>query len=288
MGLLEPSESNKDNLETGGFQMSCDLLQIAMKHIDTKFNEYITPRQSIRPQVTNINGLSNVGKQLYYRGNLVSSSALDLVFQRLVTFFKNCNKRCILVAHNCAFDAPRLIKAIRNQSLVDKFSEVILGFVDTLPMFRKKFPERKGKEQCTLISLVEKILDLPTKKAHDANYDVYLLVNLTQHHFTLEDIAMNQKPFNEFISAQLSQEKSREMFLTLDPLKGNITNTIRKQMADADMNYNSLSNKLSQEGPKKTVQFLKQTVNEKATVIKPKKIIEVISKHLSSIVEHNN
>lgn len=111
-----------------------------MKHGDSKFNKYITPRSNIRPQVTEVHSLGNIASQLYYRGQPVPSFTLQSVLEELLAYLKNCHKPCILVAHNCAFDAPRLVKAIRSKSLVDEFQKVIVGFVDTLPLFRKKFP----------------------------------------------------------------------------------------------------------------------------------------------------
>lgn len=60
------------------------------------------------------------------------------------------------VAHNCSFDAPRLVIAIHEVHLKDEFSMVIESFVDTLPLFRKKFPGTS----CSLETLAQKKFSL--------------------------------------------------------------------------------------------------------------------------------
>ncbi|XP_066601163.1 uncharacterized protein [Prorops nasuta] len=313
MGLLAPQEPNKNNfdplhaiafkwtiadalnhtvgivifdLETSGFQMTCDLLQIAAKYGNTKFNEYIKPGKTIRPQVTEVNGLSSIGNQLYYRGRLVSSSPLVLVLEKFFKFLNDFNKPCLLVAHNCAFDAPRLIKAIRNASLVDQFRKVVIGFVDTLPLIRKKFPERNGKGQCTLTALAEDI-SIPISNAHDAYYDVYLLELICQHHFTIDELENSQKSFDEFLQAQLSLELSQGLLGTLNPLKSGVSLPIRRRMAGAGISYDILIRKFTQEGPEKTIELLQQKVNGKPSVIKTKKVMEIILRHLSVSTKEN-
>lgn len=307
MGLLAPEESYKENLdtfhnmqlkwttadmvkqpiaivffdlETNGLTIRCDLLQIAMKHGGMKFNEYVRPRKGIRPQVTDVNGLSCAGSQLYYRGNAVPSSPLQAVLQQLLKFLTNCNKPCLLVAHNCAFDAPRLIKAIRNSLLVEQFREVIAGFVDTLPLIKKKFPEAKGKGQCTLSTLAEE-LSLSTSNAHDADYDVYLLECLSQYHFNVVELENAKKSFDEVLQLQINQEQSQILLNTLDPLKEYVSLTIRKRMAAASISYDDLVRKFNQEGQEKAIELLQQKVNGKATVVKSKKIMDVILRCLS-------
>lgn len=59
-----------------------------------------------------------------------------------------------MIAHNCPFDAPRLLRAIQNENLINDFRIVISSFQDTLKLFKRKFPDRKGSKQLSLTSLV--------------------------------------------------------------------------------------------------------------------------------------
>lgn len=53
-------------------------------------------------------------------------------------------------------------------------------------------------------------------------------------------------------------------------------------MANAGITYNILIERFSQGGPKKTEELLQHIVNGKPTVIKTKKILDIISNHLNS------
>ena len=51
--------------------------------------------------------------------------------------------RCLLVAHNASFDTPRLLRLISKHGMINEF-RVIVGFADTLVIFKKVLSDRKG------------------------------------------------------------------------------------------------------------------------------------------------
>ena len=64
------------DLETSGFEMNCDVLQIACKCGYVVFNDYIRPTKCISPKVTEKNGLSDVEGELFLLGHKIKSNPL--------------------------------------------------------------------------------------------------------------------------------------------------------------------------------------------------------------------
>lgn len=112
------------------------------------FNEYIRPNKNITLAASKVNGLTNEGHDLFLHGRSVPAKPLHVVTNELLQFLKDLEKPCVLIAHNCAIDAP-LMRLINHIGLVTEFTHVIDGFVDTLPLFRNKFPS----EDCSLVKL---------------------------------------------------------------------------------------------------------------------------------------
>ena len=86
--------------------------------------------------------------------------------------------------HYSNFDAPRLLSKIQAVSLMEQFSKIIVGFSDTLSLFKKRFPNKKEKNSLTLTALAQELDNVPVMNAHDALYDVILLDKLVSKFFT--------------------------------------------------------------------------------------------------------
>ncbi|KAF7998552.1 hypothetical protein HCN44_010960 [Aphidius gifuensis] len=163
------------DLETSGFQADCDILQVAMKCGDFTFAKYLSPGSAkIHPKATEANGLRKEGTDLYWNEKKVPTEQSQVVVHKMYSFLKSLDHPCVLIAHNCSFDAPRLTRLIMKESRVHEISTVIIGFVDTLPLFKNKFPERKGPGACSLTTLPSETMSLATEGAHNAFYDLYM------------------------------------------------------------------------------------------------------------------
>jgi len=121
------------------------------------FNEYIRPNENISLTASKVNGLTNKGHDLFLHVRSVPAKSLHVVANEMLQFLKGLEKPCVLIAHNCAFDAPRLIRLINQVGLVTEFTHVD-GFVDTLSLFRK-FPG----EDCSLVKQLETLLYIQKK-----------------------------------------------------------------------------------------------------------------------------
>ena len=173
------------DLETGGFELTRDILQISMKSGESIFNCFITPTSTIEPNVSKIHGMYRVHKQLLQHGKEVNTKPRRLVFDNLLDFLRKLEKMCIFFAHNCRFDSTRVVFAIKELNLLEEYRKVISGFSDTLYLFRPRFPNRTDGYK--LISLASE-LSLSCNNAHDAQFDVTMLEKLTISYLNVDDI----------------------------------------------------------------------------------------------------
>ena len=155
--------------------MNDDVLQIAMKYNNTVFNKYINPTKCINSKASTVHGLTKENNDLYLRGVKVVSSPVRIALNELLTFLQNIGKPCVLVAHNCNFDATRLCLKIKEAYLAEEFRKLTVSFTDSLSLFRKRFPARNAKGAHKLGTLAEQLMSLCTKGAHDVIYDVIFL-----------------------------------------------------------------------------------------------------------------
>lgn len=179
------------DLETSGLYANCDILQLAARYGSQAFAQYIQPASNIPITASKVNGLTNKGRNLYFNGNQVDAYPLKQVLEKFLEFLVNINRPCLLIAHNCAYDAPRFLRAIKKVDLSDSFERVIDGFADTLPLFRAT---RKNN---SLSTLVNEKFSLDSTKLHDATYDVLMLQNIAFLYFpNEEDFLGSYKSFN--------------------------------------------------------------------------------------------
>lgn len=204
------------DIETSGFEANCDVLQLGFKCGDKIFNKYINPTRSISAKATEADGLINVEEELFSHGEKVSSSPLRLVLARSLQYLQQLNKPCTLLAHNCTFDSTRLTRMIKECSLESDFESVIAGFADTLQLFRKKFPERTSKGACSLTTLASEIVNLSTRKAHNAIYDVILLEQLVFYCFSFEFIIERNVTFLRVLPIPFKKGRTQQNLKSLE------------------------------------------------------------------------
>lgn len=252
------------DLETGGFDMSDDILQICAKYKNLVFNEYVKPTKPIHFKASELTGLSTDYGELYYRGAKVSCSPIRLVLSNLLVFLKSVGKKCVLLAHNgFKFDCVRLLTKIKSASLIEEFNSVVSSFSDSLVLFENRFPERKsaGKGSLKLTTLASEILHLPVDNAHDAFYDVVILEKLVLHHFSYDEIiSISKSP--EVIMEEMVARKNRPMLLkNLDPLDGHIPKALKERLANAHISFDLLVDTFLQ-GEENFSEFLDQRAKD--------------------------
>ncbi|KAK0159464.1 hypothetical protein PV327_011114 [Microctonus hyperodae] len=164
------------DLETGGYKVGKDILQIAMKNENLCFNIYITPRQLVDASASTVHGLTYKDKQVYLNGKGMSSVTRKFAFSKTIEFLKSLKKKLILIAHNCLFDTRHFMHAVTQLLQIEALCDIIIEFSDSLPLFKLKLPNRPNKY--SLAVLGEKLLQTSMSSAHNALFDVEVLEKL--------------------------------------------------------------------------------------------------------------
>lgn len=163
------------DLETGGFSPDCDILQIAAIHGTEKFSCYVTPTKPIMPKASEVTGLTCNYGQLFFHSTLVDTVSLRVAMGEFHKWLLSLREKPYIVTHNLTFDGPRLLKAIDFSNLNYDFQEIVLGFVDSVPVIRTVTGRSgKGNETTKLTGLAE-WLKISSHGAHDAERDVDVL-----------------------------------------------------------------------------------------------------------------
>ena len=125
------------DLKTGGLSKSADILQIAAKCQNFTFSVYIKPSQQINEGANLVTGLRYDDGNLTLHGNILKTVPLSDAIIAFYEFLYLFQKKCVLTAHNCNFDCPRLLNAVKITFMEKYYQSVILGFADTLPLIKK-------------------------------------------------------------------------------------------------------------------------------------------------------
>lgn len=161
------------DLETTSLKSDCDIIQISALHNNDMFNSYVIPDKMIDPVAAEITGIDCFGDEMYVRGNPVSAYPPKEALENFLAWIEK-RSPVVMLAHNAQFDYTRLFHALETHKLYDKFSEHIEGFVDTLRLFKSKFPKMVNYKQETLAKNILK----KSYSSHNSAEDVKILREL--------------------------------------------------------------------------------------------------------------
>lgn len=236
------------------------------------------PTQTICNSASEITGLRQVNDDLYLRNEkletLETVDALKSVLQFLISL--SAKRKCLLVAHNARFDTPRLLRAIENNNLINDF-QIITAFSDTLLMFKKMFPERKGPNVFKLETLVNDFLktDNSTGHFHDALFDVTALQDLV-YAFNCENCLFGlSKTFQECYTQLLTNRKKKYGLQFLTELTKVVSSPIVERLCLNNITFASLVSTYKNGGEKAIIEMLSEKTmeNKKPKVTKNSQVI---------------
>ena len=173
------------DLETTSLSDICDLVQISAQTLDREcaFNCYILPVAPISPAASRVTGLTKQGNNLFCHSKLVPSVSLTEGLEMFSNWLSSLNKQIVLVGHNIkSFDIKHFKRHVKYHELDSKF-DMIVGYIDTLPLFKSLYPKLTSYSQT---SLYAKIIG-GKYDAHNAIGDVKALAEL----LTLPNIDCN-------------------------------------------------------------------------------------------------
>lgn len=265
------------DLETAGFEIESDILQIAAISEAFEFNVYILPSQAIPIHVTKINSLHNENGDLYFKNKKVDAVTLENALLAFSEFINIVSPSCLLVAHNARFDVPRLLNAITNCKIQDRF-QIVTGFSDTLKLFKTVYPFRKGPGAFKLINLAQDLLETQSPGFfHEALFDVRVLQQLVKVTSKETDLFIFEKKFEKAIEENKINKIINHNVLELAPFKTIVSRDIIKKIAVAGITFQNLKSKCSNEGEDEVIKFLsKCDSSRKPLVTKNKKVLTKI------------
>ncbi|XP_034005123.1 DNA polymerase III PolC-type-like [Trematomus bernacchii] len=142
------------DLETTGLDAkSCHIVQLgASCEHHPIFNDYILPRIPIEYEATGVNGLTVSDGQLLLHGAPVTTVPLYHSLKYFIDYLGSFPGPVLLAAHSAwTFDQIVLMRVLRKFSLFEQFEQVVSGFVDTLLLSKKLYPQLKWFNQPYLV-----------------------------------------------------------------------------------------------------------------------------------------
>lgn len=265
------------DLETSGFSAKADILQIAAKYEKYEFCIYIKPTMKINEKASMVNGLRYIDGNLQLYGQILITSSL---FDAMVSFYQflyRFNRKCILTAHNCSFDYPRIMAAAKKMHMDNHFQSVVLGFADTIPLI-KKCTQLKGKGNNKLKSLADKF-GIEASQVHDAVHDVRILEKIVQKlEIVDKHIVESTLTWGEAIKKKDLSAKIK----SLDILKNCTSIGIRRKMIISDITYDMIFQAYKEGGVKALSVLLGIDENGKIAVTKNAKCLNKIADYLKT------
>lgn len=139
------------DLETTDMEADASICQIAAVAPNSTFNVYTLPEKQISRGASSVTHLQLHDSVLTHKGNIVSSTSIEKGIEGFTSFL-NTYTSVVLCGHNVKnFDTVHLLRHINTSGLRSSFDQAVVGFSDTLPMFRQMFPERSTHSQENLV-----------------------------------------------------------------------------------------------------------------------------------------
>lgn len=116
---------------------------------------------------------------MYYQGKEVTHHHPVNAFLDFITFLSENGKGVYLAAHNCRnFDAVILFNQLHFYNLWGEFCKTVIGFSDTLPMFKTMYPIffKNYKQETLVESYAKKDVEFLQKLVSEKG-DVEILIS---------------------------------------------------------------------------------------------------------------
>ena len=113
------------DIETTGFKATDDVVQIAAKCEDRKFNVYMVPRSRFHPEASRVTGFTVEEGSLFRRNELLVTTPPQEAVRKFLDFLKECSQQVVLVGHNFhRFDGPRLMRLFAEHDLAKELCAI--------------------------------------------------------------------------------------------------------------------------------------------------------------------
>ncbi|KAL7641571.1 UNVERIFIED_CONTAM: hypothetical protein RMT77_007444 [Armadillidium vulgare] len=265
------------DLETSGFNYYAEILQLSAVYKEKEFNKYIQPLMDIGYHATNVNKLSLIDGVLCCNKDPVESTTLHDGLKDFLEWLKSIPAPRFLLGHNVNFDCGFLIHSLCQFDLMTEFSQLVTGFIDTLPLCRELCPKTvvHNYQQNTLVNHYLKL----SYEEHNALEDVKALQKLISFLKCSDELLMKhmfsvQSAYEKY-QKKNSEKKNFPAYYLMIKKKG-ISTEMAKRFAKANITYKDLLYNYKNGGMDSLKEFLSTPKGTKGFGTKNGKVIKKI------------
>ena len=212
------------------------------------FNQYTIPKLPITSAAQEVTGIViNPSGLMTVKGQPVLGKTIQSATSEFLEWLSKYSN-VVLVAHNGRkFDFPVFISCLKNIGLENEFMDGVIGLIDSIPVFKKAFPN----QECYKQEYLEKSVLKSSYLAHDALEDVRSLGRLVKHTgFSHKEIIQHSYPPLAVHNSLLFSESKARNIDSLHPLisSGVLKRPTAENIAGSGLNMNDLRKIYSRSG----------------------------------------
>ena len=270
------------DLETTSLAQNCDIVQLSAVCGANVFDTYVQPSQPIAKEAAAVHGITCQSGQMAHLGKPVQSLPPNIALQNFMHWLED-RKPVILIAHNGKrFDAPRILRHICCAKLRGAFSNCVLGFADTLPVFQELCPKMPNYKQETLVSQI-----LNTQyQAHNSLEDVKALQELCMYKSIEDQLFQKHSVTTSSLLEILEDDKMTEgNLVSMDMvIRDKVVNAATaKKIAQSGLSWGHVEKAYQRDNDNGVANLFKEKHKSgKVRVTARKKIISSVVAHLKS------
>ena len=221
--------------------------------------------------------LDMVGGRLLHMGKPVPAEEPKEAFEKFLAWLKAKKEKVVLLAHNAErFDSKRIIYALKKYDLLSSFQECVLGFIDTLALFKKVLPGRVSYSQESLVADLLGVFYV----SHDSLEDVKALQRLVSCR-GFDKNQLIESSFSTESAVQSTEYCVKKMvnLRTLQPLIASevVSKGMAEKIAGSGLTLHHLQLSFERGGEDGLISILSDHVNGKARVTKNRRILSQLS-----------
>ena len=269
------------DLETTSLFDDCDIVQLSAVTLDGEhsFDQFIFAQQNICPSASKVNGFTKKGTSLFHNGTLVDSVDIRHALEEFSNWLESLNDEIVLIGHNIkSFDTKHFLRTVKINKMGLDFG-MIVGYIDTLPLFKQLFPLEQSHKQTAIFKRVIG----GEHNAHNALDDVKALAQILRQLSVATAVSINFSMTASSASEYYDQlQRKKDNTGTFRELREN--NVLSKGMidkaAESGLRYRHLKVAFQRDGEDGVRAIFSEKYNGKARVTAQKKIIKTVSEFL--------
>ncbi|KAK0073328.1 hypothetical protein PV325_009895 [Microctonus aethiopoides] len=231
---------------------SAEICQTAASYRGQNFNSYIMPSRGITAEASRVAKLTLFEGEMFLENTRVETQAAKAAHLNFIDYLKKFCGKMILAAHNgFRFDAPKILKASDKLGVLNEFLNIVIGFADSLEIFKKKLVQRQQEKKSFSLEnfAADYLLPEKLKGAHNAIFDVSMVYELfSVIGVTEKDVKDNTKPAVDLWNTILMRPVYDHNKADLKPLKKVISVTMINKIVKACITMSMLKTVHKEQG----------------------------------------